>query len=790
MMKSFFFILSFFILTIGKSQFCDTSINQKIRVNINPDIGINEISWEILKEDGSVVASGDYRGKTLCLPKNTCYTFNLYDSQGDGMEGWNGVNGNYNLLINGNKVDEIEGNYGFLHQYSWGCNETQVCQYAKTISLGDFTTSYENGWYFFVPDSSGQYQISACGNNCQTGIWIYDPCPGKISDLNNGTLAFSNSGCNEGNGAKLVTNLIKDRNYLIRIGDINNNCTSTNINFSLIFLGPVIGCMDESACNYNPFATQSDGNCIYPGDPRCASGPDLILDSARIRSTMVLRTINNQDNCIVQEKCVSGFGNRYVIRFSTRILNRGDKDYHVGRTPNDPLNSTNQFKWDQCHQHWHYYGYAEYLLFDSRGNKVPVGFKNGFCVLDLYCQGGGTPKFTCQNMGISKDCEDEYDRELDCQWIDITDIDTGSYVFVVRVNHDKSPDALGSVETNYDNNDASFCIKIGRSAQNKPTFALRNDCPVFTDCAGTPYGNSFRDCEGVCAGNAKYGDYNKDKTINQGDVNAYFEAALNQETATPCNDLNLDGFIDVGDAALAQDCFIKGTNYIPPSGGYENHCEFPNLVSKWIDTVNFELNDPEIGFIDINLKNEKTDILGWQLKISGIEIDSVVSLINNPLYNTHLKFNNENGIIEALSFGEQTIAKSSNYSPLVRVYYTNTQGNSVCIDKVFSVVNEKYERVTALKGDCKVISGIQYQNNPYGAKVFPNPFNQNATLSFINLKNEKLKLDIVDIQGKIVKDLGFINGNNYYLENLNLPNGLYFYRLIGLKIQVGKLLIE
>ena len=202
------------------------------------------------------------------------------------------------------------------------------------------------------------------------------------------------------------------------------------------------------------------------------------------------------------------------------------------------------------------------------------------------------------------------------------------------------------------------------------------------------------------------------------------------------------------------------------------------------------MNDPENGYIDINLKNEKTDVLAWQLKISGISIDSVVSLISNPLYNTHLKFNNTNGIIEALSYSEQTISKSNTYFPLVRVYYSSTQGNNICIDKVFSVVNEKYERVTSLKGECKVISGIQYQNNPYGAKLFPNPFNQNATLSFTNIKNEKLKLDIIDIQGKIVKDLGFINGNNYYFENLNLPNGLYFYRLTGLKTQVGKLLIE
>ena len=56
MKKSIFFVISFFTLIIGKSQVCDTSINQRIGVNITPDLGINEISWGILKEDGSIVA--------------------------------------------------------------------------------------------------------------------------------------------------------------------------------------------------------------------------------------------------------------------------------------------------------------------------------------------------------------------------------------------------------------------------------------------------------------------------------------------------------------------------------------------------------------------------------------------------------------------------------------------------------------------------------------------------------------------------------------------------------------
>lgn len=790
-MKKILITLSLMSLCLlSKAQNCDTSIYQKIKITIVPDQNTNEISWEILKEDGTQVANGDYTSRTVCLPKNVCFTFNLNDNQGNGMLGWNNVKGSCKIEINGVKVDYVEGNYGFLHQYSWGCNEQQVCQTAKQVGIGSYTTTYENSWYNFKPDTSGQYEISACGNDCNTGIWIYNPCPRNLSDYNNGTIAYSNSACTSGKGAKLVTNLSKDKEYFIRIGDITNNCTSLNLNFSIAFLGQVKGCMDPQACNYNSFATISTDSCIYPGDPRCASGPDLILDSALIRSTMELRTINNQDNCIVQEKCVSGFGLRYVIRFSTRILNRGDKDYNLGRTPNDPLSSNTQFKWDQCHQHWHYYGYAEYQLYNSLGNKVPIGFKNGFCVLDLHCLGGGTPKFTCQNMGLSVNCEDEYDKELDCQWIDITDIDTGTYVFVVRINYDRSPDALGGVETNYDNNDASFCIKIGRDAQNKPTFRIGNNCPVFTDCLGTPFGNAVRDCEGNCNGNARMGDYDKNHVVNETDVNSMFEATLVDEQVTTCNDLNADGFLNIADVALAQDCFIKGANYIPPSGGYENHCEFPNIVSKWIDTVTIALDDPTQNYIDIQLKNPITDILAWQFKVSGIIIDSIVSLITDPLYNTHLKFNANNGIVQALSYNELTVKKSNEYKPLVRLYYTSTTSSQICINQIQAIVNEKYERVTGLKGVCKTITGINYQSNPYQVSVQPNPFKIGTWILFENIKSEDLRLEIVDIQGKKIKDIGVVTGNQYYLDGTNFAKGIYFYRLTGTKTQIGKLVIE
>ena len=92
-------------------------------------------------------------------------------------------------------------------------------------------------------------------------------------------------------------------------------------------------------------------------------------------------------------------------RFTTHIKNSGDLDYYIG-VPNDA--GTNQFEWGECHNHWHHNGYAKYDLFDMEGTLIPIGFKNGFCVMDLECSGGGNYQYGCGDMGISAGCGDIY----------------------------------------------------------------------------------------------------------------------------------------------------------------------------------------------------------------------------------------------------------------------------------------------------------------------------------------------------------------------------------------------
>jgi len=765
---------------------CDSS-QVKVRVKITPDLRTDEISWQILNTAREEVASGNYRSKTVCLPKNNCYIFNLMDAGGDGMTGWLG-DGKCELFVNEVKVDEVSGDYGSLHQFSFGCLEGEACLKALPISIGEFSTLFEDTWYLFTADSSGMYEINACGNSCQTGIWLYDPCPRNWSDEVIGTVAYSVSGCTEP-GATLSTSLIAGKTYQVRIGDVDDNCPSSGINWSLKYKGPIQGCLDPFACNYNPSATIGD-ICYYPGNPLCANGPDLEIDQPGIKNSMIVETLQNADQCAVNEGCLSGYNKRYILKFTTRIWNKGDQDYFIGRTPDSPQQATAQFKWDDCHEHWHYYGYAEYLLYDINGNPVPIGFKNGFCVEDLECPNNNMYKYTCQNMGITKGCADVYDRDLDCQWIDLTDVDTGRYSFVVRVNYDRSPDALGHVETNFDNNYAQFCIKITKNELGRPSITFPGNCPVYTDCAGLPFGNAVTDCKGVCDGYAKKGDYNEDQAVNGTDVSLYMDASLHNESAVACNDLNADGLVNIADAALAQDCDIRGSNYIPPQGGYENHCQFPNIVAKWSDTAWFDLEPSTGQYIDVNLKNPTAQILAWQFGMTGLVIDSVASLNNSPTYFSDIRFNPENGNIAGLSHAESTFDYSSNPVPLVRIFFHTTTAEEICINEVQAVVNERYERITGIVGNCVVATAIQPETRALNAHLYPHPLYKQSTLIFDNPSQDPYTFNLYDITGKVVRYISDITSDHFIIEKGNLPAGLYLYVLTGKKIQTAKLIIQ
>ena len=656
-----------------------------------------ETSWQLRDQNNTLLGSGTPEGTTICVPASACLTFTINDSYGDGL-----ASGSYTVTYNGTVVGSGS-DFGSSATHLLGnCAMGSNCSLAIPVTAGTYTAANPDTWYSYTPDSAGVYLIDACSNTCNTAIWIYDDCPTLVSENLEGAMNFSDSGC--GNQALLSNILTAGNTYMIRIGDELTHCAGDSIAWSLSYNGSITGCMNPSACNYNPLATVNDPSaCMFAGNPNCPDGPDLTVVQSVLQNTLQLSQINNSGtsgSCWVNEGCMNGYGMRTVIRFTTRIENIGNQDYYIGM----PSSAPQQFEYDACHQHYHYEGYAEYLLYDANGVAIPIGFKNGFCVMDLECPNGGY-QYHCGNMGISAGCADYYDSYLDCQWIDITNVPTGIYTFVVRVNWDNSPDALGHFETNMVNNWAQVCLSITQNAVGGPTFSVVNSCSPFVDCTGQIYGNAALDCNGVCMGIAKAGDLNNDTTYNNADRLLYMSAVVQHNVAaTNCKDLNNDDSLTVTDPILLNACMHQLDGTHPPDG--TDHCDLPTANvwnptdTAWFRLVNY---DPIVQYIDVYLKSPDAHLLGYQFRVSGIDIINIESLLSPSEFAVHSSFNANTGDIALFSTHEVQMPRYLTYQPLLRIYYAVpiAEGATVCLSQ-FTAVNSNYEEIVGLQEGCFV----------------------------------------------------------------------------------------
>lgn len=755
-----------------------------------------EFSWLAISQTGDTLASsftseqlneqGDYINNTLflesfCAPANECVRIILLDSYNDGF-----TNGGYARFTAGGNELFLVTNYGGSFQEYFNCEPGFTCDDPFSITDFNFTMDVDERWFILNVDSIGQYEINTCDNpdGCDTEIFVYYDCPIVIEENVEGTLFYNDSNDECGERAIVINALEAGRDYIVRIQRDNQNC-GNEINININYLGEISGCTDPNACNYDPLATIDDGSCFDFGDPECPKGPDLRLNPFVLASSMFVETINNSDECLVEEGCIRGVGVRDIVRFSTRIENIGELDYFIGAPEDQP----DQFTYDNCHNHFHYDGYAQYSLYDTHGQHIPIGYKNGFCVLDLECPSPGMAKYGCDYMGITAGCADIYDSYIDCQWLDITDVPDGDYVFVAVVNVDLARDALGRAETDTLNNYAQVCISFDRSS-GELLVTQDPDCEPYVDCNGEIYGTAQEDCEGNCGGTKKIGDIDLDQMHSMNDVSMYVDMIMNQEEATPCNDLFADSDINVYDASLLQSCVTFGLTHDHTDGSTaHNHCAFPGGINNFLDTMSLDVkydieNEPDYLIVDIT--NPTDGLQAFQLEITGAKVEQVLqnTLLTEQIFEFFI--DEDRGFVLGMPVASASLARSNVEQGFLKIKIEPTEA-MVCVTNTMLVADNDQIIAQKFTNDCVLTdwSSVETLAEHKDLEMFPNPVSDKLNIQIDNDSFEPETISFMTLNGETVFSDNLVS-KNYSIDVKDWAEGMYFVLVNGKDLQYTK----
>uniref|UniRef100_A0A8D3BM87 Lysyl oxidase homolog n=1 Tax=Scophthalmus maximus TaxID=52904 RepID=A0A8D3BM87_SCOMX len=171
--------------------------------------------------------------------------------------------------------------------------------------------------------------------------------------------------------------------------------------------------------------------------------PDLVPDPYAIQAGAYVQRMQMYAlRCAAEENSLSNAAYRMdpavrdidfrvLLRFPQKVKNQGTTDFL-------PVKPRYQWDWHSCHQHYHSMdAFSNYDLLDAvTGRKVAEGHKASFCLEDTGCDPGFRRRYACTShtQGLSPGCHDIYAANIDCQWIDITDVPPGNYVLKVTVN--------------------------------------------------------------------------------------------------------------------------------------------------------------------------------------------------------------------------------------------------------------------------------------------------------------------------------------------------------------------
>ena len=188
------------------------------------------------------------------------------------------------------------------------------------------------------------------------------------------------------------------------------------------------------------------------GEIKNRNGADLEVLEDELGINRVIYRYFPSTSCSIAEACVGGPGWRRLLQFNASSRNLGTEPVHIGDVdyfiakpkPGTATVNHNIFEYSQCHNHYHFSHYGQFTL---EGLRTKAS-KQAFCLESVlrYSNNEYSPLYSpyhkCQYQGISAGWGDQYNAGLECQWIDITDVDTSKAPVNRALTFHSNPDGF------------------------------------------------------------------------------------------------------------------------------------------------------------------------------------------------------------------------------------------------------------------------------------------------------------------------------------------------------------